>query len=72
MLPLLLAVPSLAALPAILIYVLVIGIALAVIYWIITTFFPAPLQRYAVGALMVIAAIFIIYLLLGLLGGGRL
>lgn len=61
---------SIAALPTILIYVLVIGIFLAVLYYIITKFFPAPIAGYAVAVVIVIAAIILIMLLLSLVGSG--
>lgn len=66
--PLLLLV-GISSLPVILIYVLVIGIFLAVLYYIITKFFPAPIAGYAVAVVVVIAAIIIIWLLLSLVGG---
>ena len=69
MLPLLLAGLSVAALPTILIYVLIVGIFLAVLYYIITRFFPAPIAGYAVAVVVVIAAILLIYFLLSLVGG---
>ncbi len=60
---------GIASLPVILIYVLIIGIFLAVLYYIITKFFPAPIAGYAIAIVVVIAAIIIIYLLLSLVGG---
>ena len=65
-----------ASLPAILIYVLVVGIFLAVLYYIITKFFPAPIAGYAIAVVVVVAAIILIWLLLSLVGaapalGGR-
>ena len=57
-----------SALPIILIYVLVIGIFLAVLYYIITKFFPEPIKGYAVAIVVVIAAIILIYFLLSLAG----
>ncbi len=59
---------GIASLPIILVYVLVIGIFLAVLYYIITKFFPAPIQGYAIAVVVVVAAIIIIWLLLSLVG----
>ncbi len=64
----LLLLAGMASLPVILIYVLVIGIFLAVLYYIIRTFFPAPIQGYAIAVVVVVAAIIIIWLLLSLVG----
>lgn len=66
---LLFALPSLGTL---LIYILVIGIALAVAYWLITTLFPEPFRRWAIAVVVVLGAVFLIYLLLGLAGGGEI
>lgn len=57
-----------ASLPVILVYVLVIGIFLAVLYYIITKFFPAPIQGYAIAIVVVIAAIILIWFFLSLVG----
>lgn len=57
-----------SALPVILIYVLVIGIFLAVLYYIITKFFPEPIRGYAVAIVVVVAAILLIYFLLSFVG----
>lgn len=67
MLPLLLA-GGIGSLPVILIYVLVIGIFLAVLYYIITKFFPEPMRGYAVAIVVVIAAIILIWFLLSFVG----
>lgn len=61
-----------ANLPVILIYTLIIGIFLAVLYFIITRFFPAPIAGYATAVVVVIAAIILIYVLLSFVGGGGL
>lgn len=61
---------GIGSLPVILIYVLVIGIFLAVLWYIITNFFPEPIRRYAIAIVVVVAAILLIYLLLGFVGGG--
>jgi predicted outer membrane lipoprotein len=53
-----------------LVYLLIIGIVLAVAYYIINSLFPEPMRRWAILFLVVVAAIFVIYLLLGLVGGG--
>ena len=64
----LLLLAGIASLPIILVYVLVIGIFLAVLWYVITSFFPPPIQRYALAVVVVVAAIIIIWLLLGLVG----
>jgi hypothetical protein len=63
---------TIANLPVILIYVLVVGIFLAVLWYIITKFFPAPIAGYAVAVVVVVAAIILIYLLLSFVGGASL
>lgn len=65
---LLLALPNPVML---LVYLLIIGIVLAVSYYIINTLFPEPMRRWAILVLVVLAAIFVIlYVLLPLAGGG--
>lgn len=64
---LLLAIPGLVT---ILIYLVVVGIVLAVAYYIINSLFPEPFKRWAILVLVVIGAILLIYFLLGLVGGG--
>lgn len=59
---------GMASLPTILIYVLVAGIFLAVLYYIITKFFPEPIRGYAVAIVVVVAAIILMYLLLSFVG----
>ena len=59
---------GIASLPIILVYVLVVGIFLAVLYYIITKFFPEPIRGYAVAIVVVIAAIILIWLLLSFVG----
>lgn len=63
---------GIASLPVILIYVLIIGIFLAVLYYIISKFFPEPIRGYAVAIVVVVAAILLIYLLLQFVQGGTL
>jgi len=63
-----LALVGIAALPTILIYVLVIGIFLAVLWYIITRFFHEPIRGYAIAIVVVVAAIILIWLLLSLVG----
>lgn len=54
-----------------LVYLLIIGIVLAVAYYIINNLFPEPMRKWAILVLVVLAAIFIImYVLLPLAGGG--
>lgn len=59
---------GIGSLPVILIYVLVIGIFLAVLYYIITKFFPEPIKGYAVAIVVVVAAILLIWFLLSFVG----
>lgn len=59
---------GIASLPIILVYVLIIGIFLAVLWYIITKFFPEPIKGYAVAIVVVIAAIILIWFLLSLVG----
>ena len=55
----------------IIIYLLIIGIVLAVCYYIINTLFPEPMRKWAILLLIVFAAIFLIlYVLLPLAGSG--
>lgn len=65
----LLLAAGIGSLPSILVYVLIIGIFLAVLYYIITKFFPEPIRGYAVAIVVVVAAIILIYFLLSLVGG---
>ena len=65
---LLLALPNPVML---LVYLLIIGIVLAVAYYIINSLFPEPMRKWAMLVLVVLAAIFIIsYVLLPLVSGG--
>lgn len=59
---------SIAMLPMILIYVLIIAIFIGALYWVINKFFPEPMRGYAVGVVIVVAAIVAIYFLLSLIG----
>ncbi len=59
---------GIGSLPVILVYTLVIGIFLAVLYFIITRFFPEPIRGYAIAIVVVVAAIILIWLLLSLVG----
>ena len=64
---------TLFALPnpvTILVYLLIVGIVLAVAYYIINSLFPEPMRKWAILLLVVLAAIFLIgYVLLPLAGG---
>lgn len=66
----LLLLAGIGSLPVILIYVLIIGIFLSVLYYIISHFLPEPIRGYAVAIVVVVAAILLIYLLLSFVGGG--
>lgn len=48
-----------------LIYILVLCIILALLWYIINTLLPEPLRRFATVIVVVVAAIALIYLLLG-------
>lgn len=61
---------GIGSLPVILVYVLVVGIFLAVLYYIITKFFPEPIRGYAVAIVVVVAAIILMWFLISLVGGG--
>lgn len=52
-----------ASLGPILVAVLIIGLFLAGLYYIITTFFPEPMKRYAIAVVVVAAIIILIYFL---------
>jgi len=60
---------SLSALPLLLVYLLIILIVVSVIYWLINSFAPEPIKRYAIAVVVVIAVICLIYFLLQLVGG---
>lgn len=64
---LLAAVPGLLT---ILIYLVIIGIVLAVAYYVINNLFPEPFRRWATVILVVVGAVLLIWLLLQLVGGG--
>ena len=60
---------SLSALPLLLVYLLIILIVVSVIYWLINSFAPEPIKRYAIAVVVVIAVICLIYFLLQIVGG---
>lgn len=64
----LLLAAGIGSLPVILVYVLVIGIFLAALWYIISRFFPEPIKGYAVAVIVVVAAIILIWFLLSLVG----
>lgn len=51
-----------------LIYLLIFLIILGVVYWLVTTLAPEPIRRFAVAIVVVLAAIFLIWFLLQLVG----
>jgi len=53
-----------------LIYFIVAVIIFAVLYWVVNSLLPEPVRRIANIVLVVIAAVFICYLLLGMVHGG--
>ena len=67
---LLLAGLGIGALSMLLIYLLIVLIVVSVIYWLINSFAPEPIKRYAIAVVVVIAVICLIYFLLQLAGGG--
>jgi hypothetical protein len=54
-----------------LIYIVVALIVFSLLYWLINTLAPEPMRKYAMVALVVIAVIYICYLLLGMAGGAQ-
>lgn len=66
---LLLLAGGLASLGPLLIAVLIIALFLGGLYYLITTFFPEPMQRYALAVVFIIAIVILIYLLLPFAGG---
>ena len=65
---LLLAMPSMVTL---LVYLLILGIVLAVAYYIINSLFPEPMRKWAILVLIVVAAVLLMtYVLMPLAGGG--
>lgn len=67
MLLLLAAAPSLVML---LVYLVVIGIVLALVYYVINSLFPEPFRKWATVIVVVIGGIALIWLLLSLVRGG--
>jgi hypothetical protein len=55
---------------AILIYVVIAVIVLSFLYWIVQNFVPDPMKKFAMLVLAAIGVICLIYILLGLVGGG--
>lgn len=66
----LLLLAGIGSLPTILVYVLVIGLFLAGLYFIINKFFPEPIKGYATAIVIVVAIILLIIFLLSLVGTG--
>lgn len=52
----------------ILIYLLCFLIFISVVYWLLNSFCPEPIRRYAIAVVIVICAIALIYLLLSFSG----
>lgn len=65
---LLLLAGGLSSLGPILIAVLIIGLFLAGLWYLINTFFPEPMKRYAIAVIVIIAIVLLIYLLLPFAG----
>lgn len=64
----------LAGMPGIvmlLVYLVIIGIVLAVVYYVINRLFPEPFKSWATVIVVVIGAILLIWLLLTAVGQGR-
>lgn len=66
---LLIAMPGLITM---LIYLVIIGIVLAVVYYVIGMLFPEPFRSWATVIVIVLGAILLIWFLLQLAGGGRM
>jgi hypothetical protein len=54
---------------SLLVYLLIFCIVAGLGYWIIGSFVPPPVQKYAFAIFYVVIAIFVIYFLLSLVGG---
>jgi hypothetical protein len=62
---------GLASLPTLLIWLVIIGIVLAVAWYAINALFPEPFRKWAIVILVVVGAIILItYVLMPLAGGG--
>lgn len=59
----LLLLAGIGSLGPILVAVLIIGLFLAGLYYIIITFFPEPMRRFAVAVVVIVAIIILIYFL---------
>jgi hypothetical protein len=51
-----------------LVYLLILLIVIALVWWLCNQFLPEPLRRYAQAIIVVICVVVLIYLLLGLIG----
>lgn len=60
---------GMASLPMLLVYLVIIGIVLAVVYYVINRLFPEPFKSWATVIVVVLGAILLIWFLLQLVGG---
>jgi len=60
----LLLLAGLAGIPMLLVWLLIICIVIGVAYWLINSFLPEPMRKWAIAVLVVICAILIIKLLI--------
>ncbi len=73
--PILALLSSTVALPGIIpliIYVFIFVVVVGLIWYLVQTFCPEPLKKYALALIVVICVIFLIYFLLSIVGGGGL
>lgn len=55
---------------ALLVYLVIAIIVFGFAYWAVNNFVPEPMRRFAVLVMALIGVIFVVWLLLGLVGGG--
>lgn len=60
-----LALPGLFAM---IIYVVVFVIVVSLVYYLVGTFLPEPMRKYAIAIVVVVAVLFLLYFLLSLTG----
>jgi hypothetical protein len=65
----LLALPGLITM---IVYVLIFVIVVSLIYYLVNTFLPEPMKKYAIAIVVVVAVIFLLIFLLQIVGSGEL
>lgn len=55
---------------ALLVYLVIAIIVLSFAYWAVNNFVPEPMRKFAILVMALIAVIFLVWLLLGMVGGG--